>query len=132
MKRRKLTRTKRLKPLPAAQCCAAELLSRIKNYLGNGGLFNPEMMEHDKVRDLILDCREHISRARDCHSELSRLLIAAANTTSIVGAPFALVSPKHERIIRRSIKKLDESCEEARKVLKQHNDRTEPRRERNQ
>lgn len=34
------------------------LLSRIQSYLGNGGLFNPEMMEHDKVRDLLIDCRE--------------------------------------------------------------------------
>lgn len=38
----------------------AELLSAIQNYLGNGGLFNPEMMEHDKVRDLILDCFDYI------------------------------------------------------------------------
>lgn len=41
---------------------------RINNYLGNGGLFNPELMEHQKVRDLLLDCREEImdlQRARD-------------------------------------------------------------------
>lgn len=38
----------------------AELLARIQNYLGNGGLFNPEMMEHEKVRDLIMDCRSYI------------------------------------------------------------------------
>lgn len=36
--------------------CADE----IKNYLSNGGLFNPELMEHDKVRDLILDCQNEI------------------------------------------------------------------------
>lgn len=41
-----------------------ELISRIKSYLGNGGLFNPEMMEHDKVRDLIIDCREFIHRTK--------------------------------------------------------------------
>ncbi len=34
-----------------------ELLDRIQNYLGNGGLFNPEAMEHDKVRDMILEFR---------------------------------------------------------------------------
>lgn len=28
---------------------------RITNYLGNGGLFNPESMDHDKVRDLLID-----------------------------------------------------------------------------
>lgn len=34
-----------------------DLLARIQSYLGNGGFFNPEMMEHDKVRDLIMDVR---------------------------------------------------------------------------
>lgn len=34
------------------------LIERIQDYLANGGLFNPEMMEHDKVRALLLDCRE--------------------------------------------------------------------------
>ena len=33
-----------------------QLASRIRNYLGAGGLINPEMMEHDKVRDLLQDC----------------------------------------------------------------------------
>lgn len=37
-----------------------EVLARIQNYLEVGGLFNPELMEHDKVRDLIIDCREHL------------------------------------------------------------------------
>jgi len=31
------------------------LQERVQDYLSNGGLFNPEMMEHDKVRDLIMD-----------------------------------------------------------------------------
>lgn len=39
---------------------ASELRSRIQSYLGNGGLFNPEMMEHDKVRSLILDLRDYL------------------------------------------------------------------------
>ena len=25
-------------------------------YLGNGGLFNPELMRHDAVRDLVIEC----------------------------------------------------------------------------
>ena len=33
---------------------------RINDYLSCGGLFNPEMMEHEKVRELLLDCREEI------------------------------------------------------------------------
>lgn len=40
----------------------ADLLARIQSYLGNGGLFNPEMMEHEKVRDLLIDCREALSQ----------------------------------------------------------------------
>lgn len=37
-----------------------ELLARIQSYLNNGGLFNPEMMEHHKVRELIIDCQDFI------------------------------------------------------------------------
>ena len=35
-----------------------ELCKRITEYLCVGGLFNPEAMEHNKVRDLLIDCRE--------------------------------------------------------------------------
>ena len=41
---------------------------RITDYLSCGGLFNPELMEHEKVRGLLLDCREEIKElqlARD-------------------------------------------------------------------
>lgn len=33
---------------------------RINDYLASGGLFNPELMEHEKVRDLLMDCRIYI------------------------------------------------------------------------
>lgn len=42
-----------------------DLLNRIQSYFGNGGLFNPEYMEHDKVRDLIMDCGEYILNSVD-------------------------------------------------------------------
>lgn len=32
-----------------------DLLARVQSYLGNGGLFNPEAMDHTKVRDLVMD-----------------------------------------------------------------------------
>lgn len=35
-------------------------VERINNYLVNGGLFNPELMEHDKVSELLRDCRTEI------------------------------------------------------------------------
>jgi hypothetical protein len=40
-------------PVPVA----SDLSQRIGNYLSNGGLFNPDMMDHDAVRDLLIDCR---------------------------------------------------------------------------
>lgn len=38
------------------------LLERVKNYLEVGGLFNPEMMDHDKVRDLIMDLGKYLEK----------------------------------------------------------------------
>ena len=38
----------------------SDVRERITNYLGNGGFFNPELMEHEKVRDLLMDCRDEI------------------------------------------------------------------------
>ena len=47
-----------------------EILNRIKDYLSSGGLFNPEMMEHDKARDLIMDCRYHIQN-KESNTEIN-------------------------------------------------------------
>lgn len=59
--------------LAAAHGSDAEILWRIENYLALGGLFNPEAMEHDKVRDLIMDCRKAIER----HIKTPSAMIAA-------------------------------------------------------
>jgi hypothetical protein len=40
----------------------AELVAMITEYLSVGGLFNPELMEHHKVRDLLVACRERLTR----------------------------------------------------------------------
>ncbi len=59
--------TKTKKPKPAGQlpvlalATGSPVLNRISEYLQLGGLFNPEMMEHEKVRDLIMACRDEIS-----------------------------------------------------------------------
>jgi len=37
---------------------AQELCDRITHYLWSGGLFNPELAMHDRVRDLLIECRE--------------------------------------------------------------------------
>jgi len=36
------------------------LIARITNYMASGGLFNPESMQHDSVRDLLMDVRDHL------------------------------------------------------------------------
>lgn len=38
-----------------------EITERITEYLSVGGLFNPEMMNHDKVRDILIDCRDALT-----------------------------------------------------------------------
>lgn len=35
-----------------------EISGRITEYLAVGGLFNPELMEHHKVRDLLIEIRK--------------------------------------------------------------------------
>ena len=49
---------------------SGELRERITNYLASGGLFNPEMAIHEKVRDLLIECREELEVSE---SELSSL-----------------------------------------------------------
>lgn len=51
---------------------ATELLERINEYLSVGGLFNPEEMEHDKVRDLIMDCRSYITGTKPSNASDKR------------------------------------------------------------
>lgn len=41
------------------------IIDRINNYLASGGLFNPEAMDHDKVRQLLIDCRDEIERLQE-------------------------------------------------------------------
>jgi hypothetical protein len=40
------------------------LIDRINAYLQGGGLFNPEMANHDAVRDLLMDCRKALMDAQ--------------------------------------------------------------------
>ena len=51
-----------------------DILDRIQNYLGSGGLFNPELMGHDKVRDLICDCREEITQLREIAFDVAMMV----------------------------------------------------------
>ncbi len=49
---------------------AADALSRITAYLIGGGLFNPELANHEGVRDLLIDCRDTIEQLRQERAEL--------------------------------------------------------------
>ena len=42
----------------------SDIVERITEYLSAGGLFNPELMEHDKVRDMVIQCRDEIESLR--------------------------------------------------------------------
>jgi|SRR4030095_4562957 len=75
-----LTRKATTKPTGEAQ----DIEARVDDYLASGGLFNPEMMEHDKVRELLIDYRAAVVTAkleRDGYREQAEAvddLIAAA------------------------------------------------------
>jgi hypothetical protein len=84
----------------------------------------PKILPHEEHKRLTE--RGSGSLQPDCCAALSRLLIASANTSSIAGAWFSVENPKRGKLVRDSLKQLDKSCADARKVLKQHNARTEP------
>jgi hypothetical protein len=61
----------------------ADLQAQITDYLAKGGLWNPEAMEHDKVRDLLRGCRaamekvESLESAKDAaYAERNKLVCA--------------------------------------------------------
>jgi hypothetical protein len=47
--------------VPPPPAPADALIARITGYLSTGGLFNPELAQHDAVRDLLIDCRDRIA-----------------------------------------------------------------------
>ena len=49
---------------------SAPVGQRITAYLAGGGLFNPELANHDAVRDLLIDCRAALERAEREREEL--------------------------------------------------------------
>ena len=57
-------------------------VDRVTEYLCAGGLFNPECMEHDKVRDLLIACRDEILRLRRMFDD-----VTASTSITDTGAP---------------------------------------------
>ena len=39
-----------------------DTIDKINEYLGNGGFFNPELMDHQKVSELFQECRSELER----------------------------------------------------------------------
>jgi len=48
---------------------------RITDYLCSGGLFNPELANHDAVRDLLIDARDALTAERERADALAEQLI---------------------------------------------------------
>lgn len=71
----------------------AELLTE---YLLHGGLYNPELMQHDKVRDLLIDCRD----------EIARLRLTNAEREAIAGAADLLIGSKPGATLRKLLDRL--------------------------
>lgn len=42
-----------------------QLSTKISAYLKTGGLFNPELADHNAVRDLLIECREILDERKD-------------------------------------------------------------------
>ena len=94
-------------PKPRKQDAASptgELVARITEYLVAGGLFNPEMMEHEKVRDLLMDCRDALTQPKPRKAEAA--LYAEDAATPTTGTPCHVIGPS-SRICEHGTK----SCE---------------------
>jgi hypothetical protein len=78
-----------------------ELIQRITNYLAAGGLVNPELMEHEKVRDLLIDCRDELAKPEqepvawmDWNMQKECFEITTIKNKYSAGTPLYTSSPK--------------------------------------
>ena len=51
-----------------------ETIKKIDNYLQLGGMFNPEEMEHHKVRDLLLEARNDLEKMLQDNQKLAKIV----------------------------------------------------------
>lgn len=51
----------------------SEIMGKISEYLQNGGLFNPEHMDHQQVRDLLMEARQQLAAAQATLQEIRTL-----------------------------------------------------------
>ena len=61
-------------------------LKMVQSYLSNGGLFNPELMPHDKVRDMVIACRDELeAKVQEC--ERLKTAITSPDRSTANGVP---------------------------------------------
>lgn len=54
---------------------AKNLTDNITSYLSSGGLFNPELMNHNDVKDLLIKCRDELNeKAKDLTDNITSYL----------------------------------------------------------
>lgn len=74
--------------------------AEINTYLTLGGLFNPEMMNPDRVRDLIIDCRGIIAALTAFAEEEEKwqpISSAPKDATAVLLSGWCLDDPKYGR-----------------------------------
>jgi hypothetical protein len=82
-----------------------QLLNRIKNYLASGGFFNPEAMEHEKVRDLVIACRTYLEGGEakidpDALYQEAQVLSSAEHLAAVFGCAVEALAPYKDVIER--------------------------------
>lgn len=77
------------------------MIDKITEYLSSGGYFNPELMEHDKVRDLLMDIREQLAvyakAIMDKDAEILRLRFTLAEIRALHAKSSKLLSEHYVR-----------------------------------
>lgn len=61
-----------------------DVYDRLAEYCLHCGVYNQELMQHEKVRDLLIDCRAEIARLRLTDAERAAVEKAAATAQEAV------------------------------------------------
>ena len=81
---------------------ANKALDGIRDYLSSGGLFNPELMDHAAVRDLIINCRDTIDALKERENVTDELMASQYRAGAQAGWNAAqLIWPKSQEAIAR-------------------------------
>lgn len=64
-----------------------DILQRIEQYLISGGLFNPELMNHDAVRQLLVECRDKLKSLDEEATWVRRKLGLSEDCGFVSGRP---------------------------------------------